>query len=190
LKRWPKPALLGAVMVDEQGRVQRATRRELPSLTNLLGEALGIDRFIAGWPRIEIRGPLPTETQPVPAISGAVMFLARRHYWALGGLDSGYFLHVEDLDFCGRFREAGGEVCLVPQVKIHHLRSSSRTGRFFVEWHKARGFRRYFRKQRLNLPRRAVLDMALGAHLALIFMAAAFSSRARPRGSGSGFAGS
>ena len=84
-------------MVDEQGRMQRATRRRLPNLVNLLGEALGMDRFLAGWPRIEIEGPLPTETQPVPAISGAAMFLAREHYWALGGLDSGYFLHVEGI---------------------------------------------------------------------------------------------
>ncbi len=192
LKRRARPALLGAVMVDEQGRLQRATRRHLPSLANLLGEALGMDRFVTGWPRIEIEGPLPAETVPVPAISGAAMFLARRHYWALGGLDSAYFLHVEDLDFCARFCQAGGEVCLVPQVKIHHLRSSSNASRFFVEWHKTRGFRRYFRKQGLGAIRRAMLEAALASRLVLVFIAALFApgSRTRPRGSGSGFGGS
>src|SRR5262249_43721981 len=36
LRHLRRPALLGAVMVDEQGQVQRATRRNLPSLANLL----------------------------------------------------------------------------------------------------------------------------------------------------------
>jgi GT2 family glycosyltransferase len=138
---------------------------------------------------IEIKGPLPAETAPVPAISGAVMFLAREHYWALGGLDSGYFLHVEDLDFCASFSAAGGEVCLVPQVKVHHCRSSSEVGRFFVEWHKIRGFRRYFRKQGLGSLRRGLLEAALLARLAVIVMAIPFS-REQPRGSRSGFGGS
>ncbi len=168
LRRLGRPALLGAVMVDEAGRVQRATRRNLPSLRALLGEALRLHRFSARWPRIEIEGPLPATTASVPAISGAAMFLSRENYWALGGLDSGYFLHVEDLDFCARFRRAGGDVCLVPELKLRHARSSSATSRLFVEWHKARGFRRYFLKQRPGILRRGILEAALMARLALI----------------------
>jgi Predicted glycosyltransferases len=151
LRRRPGPALLGAVMVDSAGEVQRATRRNLPSLAGLLGEALSLYRLMPGWPRIEIEGPLPTETTAVPAISGAAMFLTRENYWALGGLDSGYFLHVEDLDLCARFRKAGGEVWLVPALRLQHGRSSSEATHLFIEAHKTRGFRRYFRKQGLGL---------------------------------------
>jgi GT2 family glycosyltransferase len=140
LRRRPRPALLGAVMVDSAGQVQRATRRNLPSLAGLLGEALRLYRFIPGWPRIEIEGPLPAETTAVPSISGAAMFLTRENYWALGGLDSGYFLHVEDLDLCARFRKAGGEVCLVPALRLQHGRSSSDAAPLFIERHKTRGF--------------------------------------------------
>ncbi len=186
LRRRPRPALLGGVMVDERGEVQRATRRNLPSLANLLGEALRLYRLFPQWPRLEIEGPLPVETIPVPAISGAAMFLTRESYWALGGLDPGYFLHVEDLDLCARFRRAGGEVCLVPDVRVRHGRSSSDAGRLFIEWHKTRGFRRYFRKQGLGLAPRLLLEAALLARLALVATAAWLRPASRGRRPGSG----
>ncbi len=186
------PALLGAAMVDEKGRVQRATRRHLPTLARLLGEGLRLDRLIPGWPRIEIEGPLPERTEPVPAISGAAMFLTAASYWALGGLDSGYFLHVEDLDLCARFARAGGEVCLVPSWRLRHARSSSAAGRLFIERHKARGFRRYFRKQGMGLGGRCLLEAALLLRYALLAVTVPLSPGpgARRPGSRSGSGGS
>ena len=174
------PALLGAVMVGEEGEVQRATRRNLPTPAGLLVEALHLHRFNPRWPRIEIDEAMPRDVAAVPAISGAAMFLARENYWALGGLDSGFFLHVEDLDFCARFQAAGGEVCLVPGIRIRHARSSSAARYLTVEWHKAQGFRRYFRKRGLPLWQRPLLDLAILAHLALTAMLSPF----RRRGSG------
>ncbi|HEX3064206.1 MAG TPA: glycosyltransferase family 2 protein, partial [Dongiaceae bacterium] len=163
-----RPALLGAVMVDESGKVQRATRRRLPTPANLLGEALHLGRF--GWPRIEIEGEMPRNVSAVPAISGAAMFLTRENYWALGGLDSGFFLHVEDLDFCARFQAAEGEVCLVPAIRIRHVRSSSRVGALTIEWHKTQGFRRYFRKRGLPLWQRPLMAAAIFGRFALLAM--------------------
>lgn len=186
LRRRQLPALLGAVMVDGEGEVQRATRRNLPSLANLLGEALRLDRLFPSWPRVEIEGPLPAETMAVPAISGAAMFLTRANYWALGGLDSGYFLHVEDLDLATRFGRSGGEVCLVPSLQLHHGRSSSAASPLFVEWHKTRGFRRYFRKQGLALPERLLLEAALFARLSLLVTKALLFPGRRGRQHGSG----
>jgi N-acetylglucosaminyl-diphospho-decaprenol L-rhamnosyltransferase len=173
-----RPALLGAVMVDESGKIQRATRRNLPTPAKLLGEALHLGRF--GWPRIEIEGEMPREVSPVPAISGAAMFLTRENYWALGGLDSGFFLHVEDLDFCARFQAAEGDVCLVPAIRIRHARSSSRVSALAVEWHKTKGFRRYFRKRGLPLWQRPLMEVAIFGRFALLAML----SPLRPRGSG------
>jgi N-acetylglucosaminyl-diphospho-decaprenol L-rhamnosyltransferase len=173
-------ALLGAAMIGEDGAVQRATRRNLPRPGNLLVEALRLDRFFPGWRRLEIEGDLPRGVEPVPAISGAAMFLTRENYWALGGLDSGFFLHVEDLDFCARFQAAGGEVCLVPTIRIRHVRSSSQARRVAVEWHKAQGFRRYFRKRGMPFWQRPLMDLAIFARFALV---ATVSLRPR-RGSG------
>jgi N-acetylglucosaminyl-diphospho-decaprenol L-rhamnosyltransferase len=177
LQRRPVAALLGAVMVDEDGVAQRATRRNLPTALALLVEALHLYRLKPAWPRIEIEGALPIVTAPVPAISGAAMFLTRENYWALGGLDSGFFLHVEDLDFCARFQAAGGEVCLVPGIRIAHARSSSAARHVIVEWHKAQGFRRYFRKRGMALWQRPLMDLAILARFGLVAMLSLFLPR-------------
>lgn len=163
-----RPALLGAVMVDEDGQAQRATRRRLPTPVNLIVEALHLYRLKPEWQRLEIEGPLPEEATEVPVVSGAAMFLARANYWALGGLDAGYFLHVEDIDFCERFAAAGGDVVLLPKLRIRHQRSSSAARRLTVEWHKTQGFRRYFHRQEPELGWRLLLDAALFARLGLL----------------------
>jgi GT2 family glycosyltransferase len=89
---------------------------------------------------------MPAETHAVPAISGAFMALRRADYARLGGLDEGYFLHVEDLDFCKRVHDAGGTIVCVPSVRVTHALSTSDVSSCFVERCKARGFLRYFRK--------------------------------------------
>jgi len=114
------------------------------------------------------------------------MFLTRANYWALGGLDSGYFLHVEDLDLAARFARAGGEICLVPSLRLHHGRSSSAASPLFIEWHKTRGFRRYFRKEGLALPQQLLLEAALFARLGLLVTKALLLPGRRGRRHGSG----
>jgi N-acetylglucosaminyl-diphospho-decaprenol L-rhamnosyltransferase len=168
LKARERPALLGAVMVDEEGRPQRATRRRLPTPANLIVEALHLYRLKPDWQRVEIEDTLSEEATDVPVISGAAMFLTRANFWALGGLDTGYFLHVEDIDFCDRFAASGGDVVLLPKLQIRHLRSSSATQRLFVEWHKTRGFRRYFRWHAPSAGWRLLLELALFVRLGLL----------------------
>jgi GT2 family glycosyltransferase len=60
-------------------------------------------------------------------------------------MDEAYFLHVEDIDFCLRLRRAGGKIYFVPDVRIVHQKGSSAADPILVEWHKAKGFSRYFR---------------------------------------------
>ena len=48
------------------------------------------------------------------------MMLRTQVFQSLGGLDSDYPMHFEDLDLMARIREAGGEIRLVPDVAIAH----------------------------------------------------------------------
>jgi len=61
-------------------------------------------------------------------------------------MDQRYFLHVEDLDLCFAMSRTGGTVLFVPQVSLIHYRSTSDASEVLIEWHKARGFTQYFRK--------------------------------------------
>jgi GT2 family glycosyltransferase len=134
----PRLGLLGADLRDSAGQQDPAARRRDLSLSRML--------LAAGR-----RGALDVEcdaarvVQPVDACSGALMLVPRAAFEAVGGWDSGYRLHVEDLDFCRRLRAAGFAVAVANDVPVlHHRGVSSRSRPFFVEWHKHRGLWRYW----------------------------------------------
>ncbi len=148
--RRPRPWMLGGRLMNPDGTEQRGSRREILTPWIAFVEIFHLDRLAPNHPyfkRLNLHTSLvPRETTAVPVISGACMMLPQEDYWALGGMDEAYFLHVEDIDFCLRFRRGGGEIFFVPHVAVLHLRSTSVASLFFIEWHKTRGFIRYFRK--------------------------------------------
>ncbi|MER2519195.1 MAG: glycosyltransferase family 2 protein [Bdellovibrionales bacterium] len=139
-----QPAMIGARLLDEQGRDQRGSRRALLTPLSASIEALRMHRL---FPRLRLNlheEPIPASIAPIPAISGAFMFLCAKDYWAIGGYDEGYFLHVEDLDLCLRFRRAGGEIYFAPDIAMTHVGGTSEATSTFLEICKAKGFTRYF----------------------------------------------
>ena len=164
-RRW----MIGPRILDGAGQDQAGSRRELLTPASAAVEALRLHRL---FPRLRLnlhRTPLPRRITPVPAISGACMFVRREEYWRIGGFDEGYFLHVEDLDLCLRFRRGGGEILFAPDVVVRHLGGTSGSPKAVVERHKARSFRRYFRQHFPGLPRPVhwLLDLAIAAQLGL-----------------------
>jgi len=142
----PPHAMLGARLVDGHGKDQRGCRRALLTPTTAFIEAFHLGKF---FPKARLnfnQEPLPTSIVSIPAISGAFMFLSRDDFWLIKGFDEGYFLHVEDLDFCLRFRRAGGDIFFVPDIVVTHIGGTSEASTSFIEQHKARGFMRYFHR--------------------------------------------
>lgn len=136
----PDTMLAGAHMVNPDGSEQRGGRRSLLTPGTALGEMIGLRRLN------HHRTPMPAETHDVHAVSGACMCLRKSDYQALGGMDEGFFLHVEDLDLCMRVAKSGKRIISVPAVKVAHLLSTSQASSKVVERHKAKGFVRYFGK--------------------------------------------
>lgn len=131
-------ALIGAVLFDAQGGEDGAARRRAPDFAAMLRHASARDLSI----------PSNGEAiQNLEAVSGALMVLPRTVFNVIGGFDSNYRLHAEDLDLCRRVLAAGHGVAIANQVRVCHVRGvSSRARPLFVEWHKHRGFWRYYRK--------------------------------------------
>lgn len=144
----PGAVLAGCWLQNPDGSEQRGGRRQLLTPQTALAEALSLHLFSGKPKRLNNhRTPMPEETHEVEAISGAFMCMRLAHYRKLGGLDEGFFLHVEDLDFCMRVHRAGGKIICVPRVRVTHMLSTSgETPSRFIEWHKAKGFIRYFKK--------------------------------------------
>ncbi|KGQ20856.1 Glycosyl transferase [Lysobacter dokdonensis DS-58] len=142
-------ALVGADQVDGEGERDPAARRRDPDFAQMLRSPKQANLGVA------IEGDEPL--QRVEAISGALMLLPRALFERLGGFDTGYRLHAEDLDLCRRARALGATVAVANDVQVVHVRGvSSRARPVFVEWHKHRGFWRYFTK--FEAPQRSAVQ--------------------------------
>ena len=139
-----RPYMLGARLVDRKGQDQRGCRRALLTPFNAAIETLRLEEVFPQCRLNYHKDPVPQTITPMPAISGAFMFLAADDFRAIKGFDERYFLHVEDMDLCLRFRNAEGEIYFVPDVVVTHIGGTSKAPSLFIERHKARGVIRYF----------------------------------------------
>jgi GT2 family glycosyltransferase len=71
--------------------------------------------------------PLPVSDVPFepPWASFACVLLRRELVQAVGGMDDGYFMYFDDIDYCRRAREAGYAVLHWPRARVVHLRGGS-----------------------------------------------------------------
>jgi GT2 family glycosyltransferase len=64
--------------------------------------------------------------QQVDWVVGACLLVRRQIYEEVGGLDEGFFMYSEELDWCRRIKDAGWEVVYLPTATvIHHEGKSS-----------------------------------------------------------------
>ena len=142
--------VVGAVVCDDDGSPDPASRRRDPCLRRSLNEMTGRAGRGDGSQRhegVDVPGPIPDEVIEAENVSGALMLLRRSAFDRLHGFDEGYFLHCEDLDLCRRARDAGYKVLLAGNVRVRHGKGGSSAHRpVFVSRHKHRGMWRWFRK--------------------------------------------
>jgi GT2 family glycosyltransferase len=152
LRRRPDAGMAGGMLINPDGTEQAGGRRAIPTPWRALVRLSGLYRLKNRYPRIfedflQHQGKVPDTDLEVEATSGACMMVLRQVIEDVGGFDEGYFLHVEDLDWCVRIREKGWKIFFVPGAKVVHLKGvCGRDRPFFVEWHKHRGLMRFYRK--------------------------------------------
>ena len=144
------PWLMGAKLIDPDGGEQAGSRRAPLTPWTAFVEMTHLHAIAPRHPYFRRfnhhTDDCPGETVSVPVVSGACMFTPREDYFAVGGMDEGYFLHAEDIDICLRYAEEGGGVYFCPEAAVTHHKSSSRVSPTRVEYHKARSVVRYFWK--------------------------------------------
>lgn len=147
--RSERPVIVGARLCNPDGSEQRGGRRgDVTPVSTFL--TLSRLAKIPRWDRFEIHrehDPVPDGCVEVPTISGACFLMTRADYFSVDGFDTGFFLHVEDIDLCWRVRRRGGVVLYHPHAAVAHYGHTSITEPYFVEYWKGRGLARYFRKR-------------------------------------------
>lgn len=147
---FPQKAIIGGHIKNQDGSEQKGARRGELTILSAIISFIGLGKVSKksdvfhdfNWHKM----PLPNQIIEVKNISGAFFTIDAKEFHNLGGFDERYFLHVEDIDLCKRMRENGGKVFFNPDSIAIHIGGTSGAPKSFVEWHKYKGFMRYFWK--------------------------------------------
>ena len=170
----PDAGMLGCRLVTRDGSLDHAAKRSFPTPLAALAHFTGIGRRTSAGARLaQYRAPDLGEYDvgEVDAINGAFMLVRREALDDVGLLDEGYWLYMEDLDWCRRFWDRGWKVLYDGRATAIHVKGgtsgSRRRLRQNVAFH--RGMGRFYRK--FEAGERPLLDLAvyagIGAKLAV-----------------------
>jgi N-acetylglucosaminyl-diphospho-decaprenol L-rhamnosyltransferase len=147
----PTIGMVGAKLVRADGELDHACKRSFPTPLAALAHFTGIGRDAgAGVSLSQYRATHLGDDEPgeVDAINGAFMLCRAEAVAQVGLLDEGYWLYMEDLDWCHRFWDAGWKVFYEPSAVALHVKGGSssdrRAPRQEIAFH--RGMGRFYRR--------------------------------------------
>jgi GT2 family glycosyltransferase len=143
--------MVGCRLVTEDGELDHACKRAFPTPVGAVAHFTGIGYSLGSFRTFsQYRAPDLGEHEAgdVDAINGAYMMVRREALEQVGPLDEGYWLYMEDLDWCRRFWAAGWRVFYDPSGTALHIKGGSSNGRrgFSQEVAFHRGMGRFYRR--------------------------------------------
>lgn len=143
--------MVGVKLVTESGELDHACKRSFPTPLGALAHFTGIGRSAdAAASLSQYRATHLGDDEPgeVDAVNGAFMLCRAEAVREVGLLDEGYWLYMEDLDWCRRFWQAGWRVFYEPAGTALHVKGGSsadrRAPRQEIAFH--RGMGRFYRR--------------------------------------------
>jgi N-acetylglucosaminyl-diphospho-decaprenol L-rhamnosyltransferase len=171
----PAIGMVGAKLVREDGGLDHAAKRSFPTPLAALAHFTGIGRGAgAGESLSQYRATHLGEDDAgeVDAVNGAFMLCRAAAVARVGLLDEGYWLYMEDLDWCHRFWDAGWKVFYEPGAVALHVKGGSsarrRAPKQEIAFHRGMGrFYRRFDAPASNPLLNAAVYLGIGAKLAV-----------------------
>ncbi len=122
----PDVGLIGPQLLNVDGSVQ-SSRRRFPSLPILFLESTWLQGLTPpAMLRRYYAQDLPVdEPQDVDWVTGAALLVRREVFAEIGGLDEGFFMYSEELDWCRRIKQAGWRVVYYPDARVIHYGGKS-----------------------------------------------------------------
>jgi GT2 family glycosyltransferase len=143
--------MVGVKLVTESGELDHACKRSFPTPLSALAHFTGLGRGKgAGESLSQYRATHLGDDEPgeVDAVNGAFMLCRAEAIREVGLLDEGYWLYMEDLDWCHRFWDAGWKVLYEPAGVALHVKGASsgsrRAPKQEIAFH--RGMARFYRR--------------------------------------------
>jgi len=186
----PEVGICGPRLELDDGSFDHAAKRSFPTPIGALGHFTGIGRRGVGGRLAQYRATELGENEagPVDAVNGAFMLMRRAALDQVGLFDEGYWMYMEDLDLCYRFKERGWVVWYEPSATVVHVKAG--TSGEFRSWELNRAFHygmyRFYRVHyapRAGLVERALVYTGIAGKLAVsAARSAVMRSAARLRG--------
>lgn len=116
LKDNPAALVAGPKIMDSDGEITK-TCRNFPSCARILLDATGLDRFAGAYRLLKFSHDVPMK---VDQVIGACLCISKKTFTELNGFDERFFIYFEEVDFCKRVMDAGGEIWFRPEAEIMH----------------------------------------------------------------------
>ncbi len=119
----PKVGMSGPRLLNGDGTLQYSCHR-FPSPTIQLVRRSPLARYRFFKRRIDLfllKDIDRTHPRPVDWIQGSAMFIRKEALDAVGLLDEGFWMYLEDTDWCRRFWQQGWLVYYVPHIALLHF---------------------------------------------------------------------
>jgi hypothetical protein len=174
--------IVGCRLEREDGTFDHASRRSFPTPLGALGHFTRIGRSKRAPARLaQYRAP-EVESGPVDAVNGAFMLIRRRALDEVGMFDEGYWMYMEDLDLCYRFRQAGWTTWYDPDVTVLHVKggTSGRHRKPRLDYAFHYGMLRFYRKH-YAATRNPVLNLAVYLGIGVKFLSSVTANAMRRR---------
>ncbi len=171
--------MVGVKLVTESGTLDHACKRSFPTPLSALAHFTGV-----GGSQYRAAQLGDDEPGEVDAVNGAFMLCRTAAVREVGLLDEGYWLYMEDLDWCHRFWDAGWKVFYEPAGVALHVKGGSsprrRAPRQEIAFHRGMGrFYRRFDAPEHNPLLNTAVYAGIGAKLATSLALTAFGGRSR-----------
>ncbi len=124
----PKAGMVGAQLRNADGTFQ-ASHTYFPHLWQEFLILTGLGRWWHGRWYPSCGAEDEKGAQIVDYVEGACMLVRRETFQEVGGLDEGFFMYAEEVDWCFAMKQKGWQVWYQPESKVTHLGGGSSIGR-------------------------------------------------------------
>ena len=124
----PECGMAGCKVLNPDGTLQLACRRNIPGLADAFFKLSGLSRLFPRsrrFARYNLTYLPADRVSPVDAVSGSFLITRREVVDKIGPLDERFFMYGEDLDWCWRAVQAGYQNYYVPDTAIVHYHGGS-----------------------------------------------------------------
>lgn len=122
----PEVGLVGPQLLNADGTVQ-PSRRRFPILLTAVFESTWMQSIAPRriLSRYYVEDQPDDEIQAIDWLTGAVLLVRREVVDTVGGLDEGFFMYSEELDWQRRIHDAGWEIVYNPAAQVVHYGGKS-----------------------------------------------------------------